>query len=129
MLSANWSKFDSALFPDSRTRFQGEEALTFAVVAESHLGLAKTNCVLSGTDAVKRLELGLLDILFFHEEMSARGQIQNMASNWGSCVEAEQDRQCDIGGAGRGANAYLAGEVDLNGLDADVLGTRSHVGS
>lgn len=87
------------MFSESGTGVQVEEALTFAVVTESHLGLAKTNCVLSGTDAVKLLELGLLDILFSHEELSARGQGQDMASNWGSCEEAEQDRECDIGGS------------------------------
>jgi hypothetical protein len=36
---------------------------TFAVVAEGHLGLAKTNGVLSGGDAIVLLELGLLNVL------------------------------------------------------------------
>lgn len=38
-------------------------ALTLAVVAKSHLGLAETDCVLAGADAIKLLKLGLLDIL------------------------------------------------------------------
>lgn len=96
------------MFPGNDLGELGENALTFAVVTESHLGLAKTNCVLSGTDAVELLELGLLDILFFHEKMSARRQVQDMASNWRSCQEAAQDRRCDIGEAGgRRARTWL----------------------
>lgn len=37
--------------------------LTLAVVAEGHLGLAQTNCVFAGADAVELLKLGLFDIL------------------------------------------------------------------
>lgn len=36
---------------------------TFSVVAEGHLGLTKTNCVLSGAGAIVLLELSLVDIL------------------------------------------------------------------
>ncbi len=36
---------------------------TFAVVAESHLGLAKTNGVLAGGNTVELFELSLLNIL------------------------------------------------------------------
>ena len=38
-------------------------ALTFSVVAEAHLGLAETNGVLAGADAIKLLELCLVDAL------------------------------------------------------------------
>lgn len=34
-----------------------------------------------------------------------------------------------LGGLGHEAGTHLAWEVDLNGLDANVLGTRSHVES
>lgn len=37
--------------------------LTFAVVAEGHLVLAKANGVLSSANTIELLELGLLDIL------------------------------------------------------------------
>ena len=36
---------------------------TFAVVTEAHLGLAKTNGVLSGANAIELLELNLINIL------------------------------------------------------------------
>jgi len=39
------------------------EELTFPVIAEAHLGLAKTNCVLPLTDAIELLELALVDTL------------------------------------------------------------------
>lgn len=38
-------------------------ALTFAVVAERHLGLAETNRVLALGDAIELFELGLVDAL------------------------------------------------------------------
>jgi hypothetical protein len=38
-------------------------AHTLAVIAEAHLGLAETNGVFSGTDAIVLLELGLVDAL------------------------------------------------------------------
>ena len=38
-------------------------ALTFSVVAEAHLGLAETNGVLAGADAIELLELCLVDAL------------------------------------------------------------------
>jgi hypothetical protein len=37
--------------------------LTLTVIAEAHLGLAKTNGVLSSADAIELLELSLLNIL------------------------------------------------------------------
>ena len=37
--------------------------LTFSVVAEAHLGLAETNGVLAGADAIELLELCLVDAL------------------------------------------------------------------
>lgn len=42
-----------------------KKLLTLTVVTEGHLGLAETNGVLAGADAVKFLELCLLDILNF----------------------------------------------------------------
>lgn len=43
----------------------GEEQakLTLTIVAEAHLGLAKTNGVLSGANAIELLELNLINIL------------------------------------------------------------------
>lgn len=38
-------------------------ALTLAVVAEGHLGLAKPNCVFSRGNAIELLQLGLVDAL------------------------------------------------------------------
>ena len=37
--------------------------LTFSVITEAHLGLAKTNCVFPLTDAIKLLKLGLVNTL------------------------------------------------------------------
>ena len=37
--------------------------LTFSIVAEAHLGLAETNGVLAGADAIELLELCLVDAL------------------------------------------------------------------
>jgi hypothetical protein len=51
---------------------------TFAVIAEAHLGLSKTNCILSLTNAIVLLKLCLVET--------------------------------------------LAGKVDLDGLDTNVLG-------
>lgn len=45
------------------SRGRGGRSLTLTVVAEGHLGLAETNGVLAGADAIELLELGLLDIL------------------------------------------------------------------
>jgi hypothetical protein len=42
---------------------QGGKLLTFAVIAEAHLGLAEADRVFARTDAIELLELGLLDIL------------------------------------------------------------------
>lgn len=41
----------------------GLKVHTLSVVAKGHLGLTKTNCVLSGAGAVVLLELSLFDIL------------------------------------------------------------------
>ena len=38
--------------------------LTFAVVAEAHLGLTKTDGVLAGANAIELLQLSLLHILY-----------------------------------------------------------------
>jgi hypothetical protein len=38
-------------------------SVTFSVVAEAHLGLAETNGVLAGADAIELLELCLVDAL------------------------------------------------------------------
>lgn len=37
--------------------------LTLAIIAEGHLGLAKTNGVFSSADAIELLELSLLNVL------------------------------------------------------------------
>jgi hypothetical protein len=79
-------------------------SLTFSVVAEAHLGLAETNGVLALADAIELLELCLVDAL--HGFPSAthgtrRGNVWTVET-------------------------YLAGDVQLNGLDADVLGSLRH---
>jgi hypothetical protein len=56
-------------------------ALTFSVVAEAHLGLAETNGVLAGADAIELLELCLVDAL----QASGQPRImfeRHMAWNW-----------------------------------------------
>ena len=49
---------------DQRLDWTGVGAmLTFAVVAEGHLGLAETNGVFASADAIELFELGLLNVL------------------------------------------------------------------
>lgn len=108
---------------------RGGDSLTFAVVTEGHLGLAETNCVLSGTDTVELLEVGLLDILFRGEKMSARAQVQINSEQLVVVSGGRTGCKTRHQGLGREVSTYLAGEVDLNGLDANVLGTRSHLES
>jgi hypothetical protein len=74
---------------------------TLTVIAEAHLGLAETDGVLAGTDAIVLLQFSLVDTL---KEL---------------LVGIEQ-----FGGK----KTNLGGEVDFNGLDADVLGTGRHGG-
>lgn len=83
-------------------------ALTFSVVAEAHLGLTEANGVFALADAIELLELCLVDAL------------QNFASApWHASKHTEA--------AGQGSDpTYLAGEVKLDGLDTDVLGSLRH---
>jgi hypothetical protein len=74
---------------------------TLTVIAEAHLGLAETDGVLAGTDAIVLLQFSLVDTL--KELLVGIEQFEEEKTN-------------------------LGGEVDLNGLDADVLGTGRHGG-
>jgi len=74
---------------------------TLAVIAEAHLGLAETDSVLAGADAIVLLQLSLVDTL---KELLVK-------------IEHSERGETNLGG-----------EVDLNGLDADVLGTGRHGG-
>jgi hypothetical protein len=73
---------DVVVLEELRCSGKGERVDVLTIVAEAHLGLAKTNGVLSGANAIELLELNLINI--------------------------------------------LAGEVKLNGLDANVLRTGRH---
>jgi len=83
---------------------------TFSVIAEAHLGLAKTYCVLALADAIELLKLGLVNALESH--------------NVSAALPPTLCRGAQVGRVSRAT--YLAGEVDLNGLDADVLGAQRH---
>lgn len=52
--------------PNAGGQLQGGKSLehTLSVVAEGHLGLAKTNRVLAGAGAIVLLELSLFDVLW-----------------------------------------------------------------
>jgi hypothetical protein len=50
---------------------KGGLKLTLSVVAEGHLGLAETNCVLAGAGAIELLELRLLDVLHAGQQKKA----------------------------------------------------------
>jgi hypothetical protein len=79
-------------------------SLTFSVVAEAHLGLAETNGVLALADAIELLELCLVDALHGFPSATHGTRRGNVWT----------------------AKTYLAGDVQLNGLDADVLGSLRH---
>jgi hypothetical protein len=81
---------------------------TLAVVAEAHLGLAETNGILASANAIELLELGLVDAL-----------------KGGTVKSALRISGVAIGHVG---DTHLRREVDLNGLDADVLGAGRHGG-
>lgn len=58
---------------------------TFSVIAEAHLCLAQTNCVLSLADAIELLEVGLLNALrdgckhWFHQlRLSKHSRLENL---------------------------------------------------
>lgn len=73
---------------------------TFAVVTEAHLSLAETNGVFSGGNAIEFLQLGLVNAL-----------VELVSTSYQNCR----------------VRAYLAGKVDLNGLDANVLRSSGHL--
>jgi hypothetical protein len=102
-----------SLWGASSTIASRESKLTLTVITEAHLGLAETNGVLSSTDAIVLLELNLVDALWKVVWLvldKKGGNPQGLA----------------VGIRKRGTN--LSGEVDLNGLDTNVLGTSSHGG-
>ena len=78
---------------------------TFTIITEAHLGLAETNCVFAFTHAIELLELSLVDTL--HTRLVYRPKWEAFKS-------------------GLKLETYLAREVDLNGLDTNVLGTGRH---
>ncbi len=79
-------------------------ALTFSIIAEAHLGLSKPDCVFPLTDAIKFLELSLVNTLR-EAFVSTPGQ--------------------DL--IHQTANAsYLAWKINFNGLNANVLRAGRH---
>lgn len=62
-------------------RRSGNGQLTLAVVAKAHLGLAQTDGVFASANAVKFLELGLLDILEGGEQLvSGKSQFDSQTT-------------------------------------------------
>lgn len=84
------------------------KTLTFPVIAEAHLGLSQTNGVLPLADAIEFLQFFLVDALSRELELSPTLSARSTA------------RRIQV--------TYLAREVDLNGLNANVLGTSRHGG-
>jgi hypothetical protein len=84
--------------------------LTLAVVAEGHFRLAEANRVLSLGDAIELFELRLGDALDIELETSLQG-VQCPRK-----VQVARFLLCTC----------LAGEIELNGFDADVLRSSSH---
>lgn len=80
------------------------DIFTFSIVAEAHLGLPKTNGVFSLRNSIEFLQLGLINTLS-HDRLLANAQhtIWEFRGNSAS---------------------YLAGEIDLDGLDANILRAR-----
>lgn len=90
-----------SLIPDKRSKAAMRILLlTFAVIAEAHPGLPETNGILSLTDAIEFLELCLFHALQDWNQLST-----------GDCPREAQ---------------YLAGEVDFQGLDTDILRAGRH---
>ena len=80
-------------------------SLTFSVVAEAHLSLAETNCVFSLGHAIELLKLCLIDTLCNIVRILLPGVLFSRTAQWG---------------------AYLAWEVDFDGLNTNVLRTGRH---
>jgi hypothetical protein len=85
--------------------------LTLAVVAEGHLGLAEANGVFALGDAIELLKFGLVDAL--------HGKSQQASSRGQAAVEMPAATRVVV-------FTCLAGEIELDGLDANVGGTGSH---
>jgi hypothetical protein len=86
------------------SRKSSSDLLTFPVVTEAHFGLSQTNGVFAGADAIEFLKLDLINTLATKSQISA-------------CQILGEEEQ----------HAHLAREVELNGLDADVLRAVGHV--
>jgi hypothetical protein len=84
--------------------------LTLTIVTEGHLGLAEANGVFALGDAIELLEVGLVDAL--HAQLARVRRRQAAALH--SAIRCTTGWTC------------LAGEVQLNGLDANVRGTGGH---
>jgi hypothetical protein len=79
------------------------DLLTFSVVTEAHLGLAQTNGIFASADAIEFLKLDLINTLTMKCQFLARATLRR-----------------------EGQSTHLAREVELNGLDADVLRAVGH---
>ena len=84
--------------------------LTFSIVAEAHFSLSETNCVFPLANAIELFQLSLIDAL------------QLLISRASNDEEASRIYREEA------VETYLTREVDLNGLDANVLRSRCHVG-
>ena len=82
---------------------------TFSIITKAHLGLSKTNCVLPLTNAIEFLKLGLVDTLLYQSGQNTFAPILK--------------QRCTPEGLGI---AYLAGEIDFDGLDANILRAGRH---
>lgn len=94
--------------------------LTLAIIAEAHLGLAKANRVLALGDAIKGLELGLVDAL----ELWLAGRSERIAKVAVGCI-GERRRA----GRSRQTGACLAGRLPGHvaaGMAAMVEGQSRH---
>jgi hypothetical protein len=79
--------------------------LTLAVVAEGHLGLAEANRVFALGDAIELLKFGLVDAL--------QGKSQQASSRGQAAVGMPAATRVVM-------FTCLAGEIELDGLDANV---------
>ena len=84
--------------------------LAFSIIAKAHFGLSETDCVFPLANAIELFQLGLVDTLYIRISKISNGK--GMIGN----------------NRGESSEMYLTGEVDFNGLDANVLGLRCHIG-
>lgn len=114
----------------------GVALLTLTIIAEAHLGLAEANGVFPGSDAIELLEFALLYILQMCNtnwlSVSKLGRTERSSQFWSLILGLFSTGGREARGYSHKGNkpataTYLAREVNFNGLDANVLGTRRHL--